>query len=1557
MNDTMIRPYEISVWTLQDGFLSVLKPYGGSSKGQLITPKFSLQDNTATLDFSIPMYYRDNKGDMVINPLWYNTQNGILVANLRKIKVILNKGEIGEGIFEFLIHKVKETHKGGELFCEVSAEWLPFEELGKIGYKLSLNYDTYLTDLDKQNEEEKEDFLPTLNYWADKIFTNTNWDYSIQMDWSSYDGVIDLSLVENQEVIFNYEKASEEEREELNLAREARGLRRRDKLYEEEYVSSWSLNVEQNKLVPKSSVAFQEKARLFEIEKSNIYNITQELAELFGVFVKYKYYYDDNYHIIKRECIFYNTYLDEQKGKFDINYSYQSSEIIREIESNDIITKMYVPTTEDNSIISVKANKSKEDYILNFDYSYSIGTITEEQYSAIEPYQLKMYKLNSDHELWSDKKSILEREMVKLKAEQTTLTNSITYATEQISEADALLNSITSGTGLLYKTETNPEMVMILKDNDAFKINLTLEGIDADTIRLFAKMKDNTVTEEIIKFDKVYDTVTGKNIVGLTNIDVENPGRAYIVCAYSPRIKYENIKEIFITRCSIEQPRLDEVNLRLKEIEGFVNENEEAISGEYDEVINNLRRIEKEQQNARADFDRMMGPALREGSWEAEDQYLEYEDKNLENDLVFRDDGSELVRNNIISTLWDTELFEGEERHYTEGLDLSKNYRTLLWISNSTYNFLIKKDALKNPVIRYQTNNGIENQQYKYLSLNSGFIYSFLKSANNVELYAMIMDNTVPSSASGFQIGKVTYENNNIVKFEGYPISAHLAPQGLSICYPRICFKTVTKLKTSSDKLVISQNDTVLKEYFDYSLISRDTDFYITIKNNTFINKDLFKDGRIVFSTNLYDINYVISTSDLNLYLDALEVAKTNAYPKVSYTISVEPKNRDFIKYSYLKLNRVANINDSDLMLENVQGYISGIEMDLDKPWEDTFTVKNYKTKFEDLFSRIVASTESLRQNQVSYDRAGSAFTSSGNINPSIIQNTLNSVDLNYSFNNGTLTIDEMNGIWAASENGIVAMRGGGIFCATQKDIYGNWLWNTGITPQGINASLLNAGTIDTNLIRIYSNGNLRFQMNGEGLFAYEGTLTGETNYDKYVVHNSEGLFLTERNIEYEDIEGIIQTEDINLVEVSWEGLILRNRQNEKVFFADPDTGNLEIKGNITAASGNIGKWFIDDKGLISEDESSFLYAEPAVDDTTGIIFRAGKDFSVSKDGFLTATSASIKGTLSAGTLIETSGGNINLNEAVQRIEVVSVGAGHTFKRHNSNYDGNYIEEPNSLRFQIIPRNIIFDKEENNFIQFSYDGETFIPMDNSNFKWDDQDLLTFIVNINFMIDANGSYLSKKDVIIHIKEKGTKNVFETTLSLNLEDKDQGKSLSNINPINHNFTSNDSKQTFEIELIGFSEGEKGAWSLNGNELKDINPDGTVTISASQINGASTLRYEINGVSREALITKVITPKNNITLVIESSDGTLFKNGNTKTTLRAALYENGTEVDVEGTNYGYLWKEIESSVETIFFDFRNQKEINLTDRAFDTRATYICEIYSSQDSTPTKPEEEMS
>ena len=63
---------------------------------------------------------------------------------------------------------------------------------------------------------------------------------------------------------------------------------------------------------------------------------------------------------------------------------------------------------------------------------------------------------------------------------------------------------------------------------------------------------------------------------------------------------------------------------------------------------------------------------------------------------------------------------------------------------------------------------------------------------------------------------------------------------------------------------------------------------------------------------------------------------------------------------------------------------------------------------------------------------------------------------------------------------------GGGIFLSNAIDGAGARIWNTGITPNGINAAMITAGQLDVNKIRVFAGDNVAFQWNSEGIFAYK---------------------------------------------------------------------------------------------------------------------------------------------------------------------------------------------------------------------------------------------------------------------------------------------------------------------------------------------------------------------------------------------------------------------------------------------------------------------------------------
>lgn len=392
IENQMVRDYEVSVWTIQDSFISVLKPSGLESKGQIFDVSMTLKDDGENkFSFKLPMYIKDDFGNIIENPLWHDTRNGTILINLRKLKVIFNKKTNEEEIFEFLIMNVEEEHDGMEKYCIVESEGLAFNELGKQGYKISLDGDTEIRSAEEKWDEDPvnsgffEYPISNLNYWADRIFKNSGWRYSIQMDYSFYDGIVHESYIVGGETLDsdNYIYFTPTQRYNFNTERERRGLRRRDKIYEDPYPISWE--IVNDKLVPLTIQDLGEKTRLIEAKESNRYNLSQSVAELFQVFCKYKYYYDDNYHIIDREAIFYNNFLNESQGTIDLTYKYNTEHLSRKMDSNDLVSKMFVSSLNDSdmpsgevSISDTSANKSLEDYILNFDYLYNIGTISQE---------------------------------------------------------------------------------------------------------------------------------------------------------------------------------------------------------------------------------------------------------------------------------------------------------------------------------------------------------------------------------------------------------------------------------------------------------------------------------------------------------------------------------------------------------------------------------------------------------------------------------------------------------------------------------------------------------------------------------------------------------------------------------------------------------------------------------------------------------------------------------------------------------------------------------------------------------------------------------------------------------------------------------------------------------------------------------------------------------------------------------------------------------------------------------------------------------------------------
>lgn len=1580
----MIRNYEVSVWTLQDSFITVLKPDKLESKGQIENAKMHLvNDGTAELSFTIPMYlghtentyWYDETNEAAPtreNPLWQNTVNGVILAGMRKIKVIFNKQTEDEAVFEFVITKVTERHEKDEKWCDVECEGLAFHELGKNGYKLSLTEDTYYNDhRDWENTEytESEEAAHmaaeprnNIEYWLHKIFDGTDWNWSVQMDYSNHDGIVyrldltnsaidhawvDLSNIADEEYhdtkLLTYFDLTKEQQAVVNQRRENMGLWRCDKIYEEEYVTEWDddsrtesvnfdssnyitnasigpltdvkINIKQvqeegasspnnnrpisgwtkvniyadsthtttvptktiefsepvyggtldvtggtltitqcvdvfdgseewkyagmagsrpyystattnyylnvNKgtngvsanwlpviddaqdqtyalssvrlrsssaaqnivffivgsdlpnitseselkaylkehplqvsypiMTPKTqtinptsitpptsnsyiwsdagdiSVIYQtqptnifpgavekakEKERLINCEESNIYNITQDLAEVFGVFCKYKYYYDDNYHITGREVIFYNTFIQDSTGVIDITYPYDTGKITREMDSADVATKLYVKKLENSNtasgwatITDTAINKTLEDYILNFDYLYTIGTITEEQYAEIPKFETDVRKLNLEMLPKEQELDLLQLKLPEAEAAVTVLNNAVALDQERISANDDLLNNLTNGTQILHVTANRPNLSYLVPDKDVkegeqpYKIILREKGIIKDTVHVYKtwKLAGATTTENTEGTENVESTdcaatetetttteaeTTGNestpanteeeigrytlteevtysprfdadgNLIALANLaksDDESSLR-YITYDYRPALYYDNIKESWVRRLNDDEANRVKAQAELETIQNRI----EVLKAELEALM-----IQKD--NLLKYFNRLMGPALREANWQPEDEYGKFGAK-YNTKLSFGD----FNKDTLIQLYWDDVGFEDEQKNtYVIGAaeQVTRHYPCVELTQEFIQNFHnggytklsdicfiftdVNAEQISGSVTNPEnttTSTVDELKYYRYYAIGSQSQLAFVRSKltgaikpvlmltgiETVNIYdgseeeEVIIKQPTQEQLETFlshnaQIGHIVpvynaetaqfqYSIDTVQSFNGFLDTEEYD----TIVFPRIRVNSLN-LKTNSDELNVAlppsgtKSNIPLSEYVDYYVTPRENEYYITLRPDVFYMKaQKLPDSN--FSINL---NCMIADAASGIYLDALQIARENAYPKVEYTVDISMAKPDFMRVAYSTMNKIVHINDNELKFNHVQGYISDLDLDLDHPWQDKLGIKNYKTKFEDLFVDIVAQTEAMKKNSQIAEIGGQIFAPTGMLTKESLQEAFDGYNLQYEFNNGKLMIDDKNGILAASDEGVVAYRGGGIFTATEQDDDGNWVWNTGILPSGINADLIKTGRLDTNLINIYAGDNLKLQMNGTGLYAFKSWSdmvdfankdTAENilkNLDEppsdaalsYVVFNEEGLFLTMNDgAPYIDKDGTVQTLDlkaletpvdkVNRVEISWRGLILRNNANEEVFYADPDTGNLTIAGEIQATSGQIGPWMVGSRSL-----------------------------------------------------------------------------------------------------------------------------------------------------------------------------------------------------------------------------------------------------------------------------------------------------------------------------------------------------------------------------------------
>ena len=385
----------------------------------------------------------------------------------------------------------------------------------------------------------------------------------------------------------------------------------------------------------------------------------------------------------------------------------------------------------------------------------------------------------------------------------------------------------------------------------------------------------------------------------------------------------------------------------------------------------------------------------------------------------------------------------------------------------------------------------------------AGFFHGFLKDSKKNVFPVLILDNldidfsNYPNIAYSFG-----------TQGEQHSVAISNDAENFVFVYPRIMIYD-SNVNYKSDKIKIIPYETTftpetqqLENYKDYNILVRGGKPCFNLKITQANDLAKIMDWS-------YRIEYRVSRANEMLYLDAKTVARDNAYPKYSYSLKVANRPNEV---NFYELGQLVYINDYAIGIHAASGYVSSITLVLDNAKEDEVEIKNYKTKFEDLFSTITASSEAMRNNQVAYDIAAGSFNSDGTIQGNILQQSIlnNNISMNYS--NTNVAIDDNDGITLTNSqpylNGVygqVKLIGGGIFLSNAIDASGARIWNTGITPNGINAAMINAGQLDVEKVRVFAGNNIAFQWNSEGIFAYKQE-EDKVDLNTYVHYSDKGL-------------------------------------------------------------------------------------------------------------------------------------------------------------------------------------------------------------------------------------------------------------------------------------------------------------------------------------------------------------------------------------------------------------------------------------------------------------------
>lgn len=1144
---------KISLYSHDDEYIDLLYSSDKEFVGQCSNPILTVNANGAkTLSLSLPLRHFDKKTNTYIDNVRWQ-----YITNQYKIRVERK----GEEIEEFVLRDYTESHsESDQMMVDINCMSLAEFELGQTGYNLVFSEETlyiYPDNVDPSDPDSEPAGVadPDIHFWASKIVENTDWNYEVK---SYYE--VDTEMAEDN--------------------------RESDQFYENDRIIDYD---DDNNPIKKDK--YDIKERIIKAEKSNRWNLTQDLCENFEVWADYKITYENKK--VKDKTIIFRNDIPED-ALFSVRYTKNLKSISRQVDDSQIVTKMYVtPLTNpntDNGIVAIANNDKnymKENYLLDFSWylgeertdtdlnnkqlinpdlsmtfhatDFATPTIEEHTIEGtkdlIEDYQQNMRFRNKYINETSQQLNQAKEELTELKTQYEYYLAQRDSALEQANKVMEEVALIPKGVQwkenrIAYLYEEAGYTIIRFSEVGVKNLPNPARFRDANNVATLdgTLYTDDTIQNlelKVHKVEPITQTILEASIVNGQIGNTQDYAAFRMDLEYYPLEFYIKLKQYWlskVTEATIELARLGRGRDN-GDTTGLIYEKEI----EVDQLKLNLFLAQLEKQEVVTEFESLLAPFVREGYWE-DTSYTTYMNKTETFTEVVP---SELPTEQLLPTQqWTTDNWcykipnevvgqvqvDGVQRDVylydiidIESIEVMNNS-----IVNSEYdeNF---KVYVKGPV--HATQGTDYTVEYGYtntdgINLTNRGIYINFYEPEDGSVFTQTADTRIYVRAKARGTNYYIYEGylNNQTYTDGLGNRARMyyspLEQILTIDHEDVILSSI--MVTADTAGVNYVNDENLQlvhstytlvygtDYYSYKETIGDK-VYTKVKLQYTTNVPLMSfDQESAFSSYTIDCNYDVTSK--YYYNDALDVMKESSIPQVTYTISVanlaqlEHPEKDYSNFKPVAGTRIP-IYDEELRFYGLVGFINTVAFNLLEPQNTEITISNFKDKFEDLFQKITAATIQLQSKGDYYDYATTITDATGYISKNLLEETLmqNKVELKLSKSNDvvwdesgiTVTNKEKN------ENGVygkMRITSNGIFISDSYDEYGNYKWETAITPSYINANKIVAGKLDTRQIQIWNSSQPRFLWNENGIYAYGEDANKQTDFNTYVLYNQNGL-------------------------------------------------------------------------------------------------------------------------------------------------------------------------------------------------------------------------------------------------------------------------------------------------------------------------------------------------------------------------------------------------------------------------------------------------------------------